>query len=184
MFQGRVGGVKATHHRHLHIAKLGPEVLDGVEPNEGSHEQSHQLDTSHKTDAKTSHEQPEEPRGLEAILALTVELDPAEGGGHSSEQEHRVEEDETANRGVRVFAEDHESDEPHGGELEVKLLSRPVRHGYASSTPEGVELAHESVVELLGVCLAGLELERSIVPSQVPAEPDQKFTGGGLPSSR
>jgi hypothetical protein len=46
------------NQRHLGVAKLPPEVLDGVDTDESSDEQADQLDTGDESDAKASHEQP------------------------------------------------------------------------------------------------------------------------------
>jgi hypothetical protein len=106
-----------------------------------------------------------------------VELGPAQGGGNGAEQEHGIEEDKAADSGVRVLAKNHESDEPDGRALEVQFFGGPVGQGHTGGSPEGVELAHEGVIELGRICLAGLELERAIVACQIAAETDQKFTG-------
>ena len=171
-----------TYHRHLGVAKLVPQILDGVQANKSGDEEPDQLNTSNKADAQTGHEQPEKPLGLEAVAALVVELGPAESGSDGAKQEHRVEEDEAADGGVRVFAENHQGDEPDGGAAELKLLGGPVGHGHADGSPEGIELAHEGVVDLLGVRLARLELEGSIVTGEVSAEADEELSGRGLRS--
>lgn len=85
---------------HLGVAKLVPEIFNGVKTNQSSDEESHQLDTGNETNAKTSHEQPKEPLGLEAVLALAMELGPAECRGNGTEQEHRIEEDKPGDGGV------------------------------------------------------------------------------------
>lgn len=171
-----------TYQRHLGVAKLVPQVLDRVQADQGSDEESNQLDAGHKTDAQASHEQPEEPLGLEAVLALVVELGPAESGRNSSEKEHRVEQDEAADGGIRVLAEDHQGDEPDGRAPELELLGGPVGHGHADGAPEGVELAHEGVVDLGRVGLTRLELEGTIVAGEISAEADEELSGGGLRS--
>lgn len=106
-----------------------------------------------------------------------MELGPAQRGGHGTKEEHRVEEDEAADGGVRVLAENHKSDEPDGRELEAKLLGGIIGQGNANGTPESVELAHEGIVDLLGVGLAGLELERTIVASEQSAQTNEKLSG-------
>lgn len=98
--------------RHLGVAELVPKILNGVETNHSRNEQPDELDTADKSQAETSHEQPEEPFGLETFLLQAVELGPTEDGGDSTEKQHRVEEDETADGGIGVFAENHESDKP------------------------------------------------------------------------
>ena len=75
---------KGTYNRHLGVAELSPEVLNGVEADESGNEQTDKLDTTDTTNADTSHEKPEEPFGLEATVALVVELGPAEDGGHGA----------------------------------------------------------------------------------------------------
>lgn len=162
---------------HLDIAKLVPKVLNGVETDKRGNEESHPLDTADEADAETSQEQPKEPFGREAPPAEVMELGPAQSGGNGTEKKHRVEEDETADGGVRVLAENHESDEPDGRELEAKLLGGIVGHGNTHGSPESVELAHEGVVDFRGVGLAGLELERSIVTSKQSAQTNEELSG-------
>lgn len=139
---------------HLGISKFAPEILNSVKSNESGDEESHKLDTGDKTNAKTSHGQPEEPLGLEAVAALAVELGPAESSGDSAKQEHRIEEDEAADCGIRILTEDHQSNKPDGSAAKIELLSSPIGHGNANSAPEGIELAHEGVVDIGGVGLA------------------------------
>ena len=165
---------------HLCIAELGPEILNGVKSDKGGDEQADQLDTGHEADAEASHEQPEEPLRLKAVLALTMELGPAERCEDGAEEQHGVEEDEAADRSVRVLAEDHESDKPDSGTLEVQLLRRPIRHRNAHSAPEGVELAHEGVVDLGRVRFTRLKLERPIVTGEVSAQSDEELSGRRL----
>lgn len=165
---------------HLGVAKLPPQVLNGVKADERRDEETDELDAAYEADAEASHEQPEEPLGLERPLALAVELGPAESGGDGAEEKHRVQEDEAADGGVRVLAEDHQGDEPDSGAAEVEFLCGPVGHGHAHGAPEGVELAHKGVVDLLGVGFAGFELEGSIVAGEISAEADKQLSGGGM----
>jgi hypothetical protein len=89
-----------TYNRHLGVTKLSPEVLDGVETNESSNEETDKLNTADTTNAETSHEQPEEPLRVEAVVTLVVELGPAEHGGYSTAEKHRIKQDESADGGV------------------------------------------------------------------------------------
>ena len=163
---------------HLGVAKLVPEVLNGVETDHSGDEQADELDAADETQAKTSHEQPEEPLGLEALLLKTVELSPAEDGGDSAEEEHRVEQDKAADGGIRVLAEDHEGDEPDSRSPQVQLLGREVGQGNAQDPPESIERAHEGIVKLLGIGLTGLELEGAIVSGKDTGETDEDFAEG------
>jgi len=100
-------------------------------------------------------------------MLKTVESRPAKNRCEREAEKHGVEKNEPADSGVRVLEENHDSDEPDGGSLEVQLPRCEVGQRDAGSTERGVENAHEGVVELLGVCLPRLELERSIVSCQV-----------------
>lgn len=111
-----------------------------------------------------------------------MELGPAEGGRNSAEKQHRVEKDKAADGGVRVFTKDHESNKPDGSAPEIELFGGPVGHRHTDGAPEGVELAHEGVVDLGRVGLTRLELEGSIVTGEVSAEADEELTGRGLAS--
>jgi hypothetical protein len=161
---------KGTYNRHLGVAELSPEVLNGVEADESGDEQTDKLDTTDTTNADTSHEKPEEPLGLEATVALVVELGPAEDSGHSTAQKHRVEKDETADGGVRVLAEHHESYKPDGRTTELEFASSEVCQRNAENTESRVENTHDGVVDFLRVLLARLEFEGSVVASEDSGE--------------
>lgn len=100
-------------------------------------------------------------------MLLTVELGPAEDGGEGEAEEHRIEKDETADGGVRVLAEHSQGNEPDGRSPEVQFLRGEVGQGDADGTEGGVKETHESVIQLRWVCLARLELERSVVSCEV-----------------
>ena len=106
-------------------------------------------------------------------MALVVELGPAEDGGHSAAQQHRVEEDKAADGGVRVLAEDHESHKPDGRSAKLELSRGEVGQGDADNTKGGIEDTHDSVVDFLGVFLARLELERTVVSSKNSGETNE-----------
>ena len=113
-------------------------------------------------------------------MLLTVELGPAEDRGECKAEKHRIEKNETADCGVRVLAENSQGNEPDGRSAEVQLLCGEVGQRYADSTECGVEEAHEGVVELLGVCLARLELERSIISCKVSRKTDKHLAEGRM----
>lgn len=100
-------------------------------------------------------------------MAHIVEPRPAEDSSKSEEQKHAVEQNEPANRGVAVLEQDHGRHQPDCRALEVQLSSGEVGERDAEGTEGGVEQAHESVVELFGVGLAGLEFEGAIVVGEV-----------------
>jgi len=104
-----------------------------------------------------------------------VEPGPAKDGGESEEQEHAVEENEPADCSVAVLEQDHCSNQPDRRPLEVELLCGEVRERDAEGAKGRVEQAHESVVELFRVGLAGLELEGAIVVCEVAGQTDEHF---------
>ncbi len=109
-----------------------------------------------------------------------MELCPAENGGNSTAQEHRVEEDKAANRGVGVFAENHERDQPDSRSLELELLGSVVSQRNTDDAKEGVESAHKGVVDLFGVLFARFELERTVVSGEDTRETDKHLSEGGM----
>jgi hypothetical protein len=145
-----------THLRHLQVTELVPQILNGVDTNERSTEHTNPLDTAHAAHAETSAEQPETPFGGESLVAHVVEPGPAEDGGESEEQ-------------------DHCSNQPDRRPLEVELLCGEVCERDAEGAKGRVEQAHESVVELFRVGLAGLELEGAIVVCEVAGQTDEHF---------
>jgi hypothetical protein len=161
---------------HLQVTKLVPKILNRVDTNKRSTEHANPLDTADTANAKTSAEEPESPLGRESLMAHVVEPRPAEHSGESEEQKHTVEQDEPADRGVAVLEEHHSRHEPDGRALEVQLFGSEVREGNAERAESGVEQAHESVVELFGVSLAGLELEGAVVVSEVAGEANKHLS--------
>lgn len=113
-------------------------------------------------------------------MALVVELGPAEDGGHGATKKHGVEEYKSANRRVRVFAEDHEGDEPDGGLAQAELLGRVVSHGDANDAKQGVECPHKGEVDILGIFLARLELEGTVVAGKDSRETDEHLAEWGV----
>ena len=109
-------------------------------------------------------------------MLLTVELGPAEDGGEGEAEEHGVEENEAADSGVRVLAENSQGDEPDGRPPEVQLLCSEVGQRNADGAKCRVEEAHEGVVQLRGVRFSGLELERAIVSCEVSGQTDEHLS--------
>lgn len=146
--------MRNTHIGHLEVAKLVPQILNGIQADQCSDKEPDQFNTSNTADAQSSHEQPEEPLGLEALVLELVELGPAENSGNGAAKKHRIEKNKSADGRIRIFAENHECDEPHGRSLQVELFRGPVSHGNTYGTEQGIELAHEGVVDILRVGLS------------------------------
>ena len=107
-----------------------------------------------------------------------MELGPAEDGGHSTANQHRVEENESANGGVRVLAEDHKSNEPDGRTSQPQLSRSVVCQGNACNAEKGIEGTHKGIVDIVRVLLSRFELERSIVSSQDSGEANKHLAEG------
>lgn len=155
-----------TYDGHLGVTKLAPKVFNGVETDKSSDKETNKLDTADTANAETSHEEPKEPLRVETVVALVVELRPAEDGGDSTAQQHGVEQDETADGGVGVFAENHQSYEPDSRTSKLELPSSEVGQGDAKNTESCVEDTHDGVVNFFGILFAGLELECTVVSSE------------------
>lgn len=155
-----------TYDGHLGVTELAPKVLNGVETDKSSDKETNKLDTADTANAETSHEEPKEPLRVETVVALVVELRPAEDGGDSTAQQHGVEQDETADGGVGVFAENHQSYEPDSRTSKLELPSSEVGQGDAKNTESCVEDTHDGVVNFFWVLFAGLELEGTVVSSK------------------
>ena len=164
------------HLGHLEVAKLVPEVLDGVESDKRSDEEADPLDTANASDRNTSHHQPQTPLRRERVLLLAMELGPAEDGCEGEAEKHRVEQNEAADGGVRVLAEHCQGDEPDSGPPKVQLLRGEVCQRYADGAEGRVEEAHEGVVQFFRVRLARLELKRSVVSCEVAREADEHLS--------
>lgn len=161
---------------HLDIAKLVPQVLNGVKADECRDEKAYPFDRADTSNRDTSHHQPKAPFWRERVLPQSMELGPAENSGESEEQQHRVEENEPADSGVRVLAKHHQGHEPDCQFPEVQFLCRVVCQWDAESTKCCIEDSHGSVVQVYRVCLARLEFERAIVSSDVSREANEHFT--------
>jgi hypothetical protein len=105
-----------------------------------------------------------------------MEFGPAENSCEGEAEQHGVEENESADSGVRVLAEDSQCDEPDSGSPEVQFLRSKVCQGNADGAKSGIEEAHEGVVQLLRVCLSRFELKRSVVSCEVTGEADEHFS--------
>jgi hypothetical protein len=169
------GPIPTTHLRHLKITKLVPQILDSVNANKRSTEHTNPLDTAHTTNTETSTEQPEAPLRRKSLVTHIVEPRPAEDGGEGEEQKHAVEQDEPADRRVAVLKQHHGCHQPDGGALKVQLLGGEVGERNAEGAEGGIEQAHEGVVELFRVGLAGLEFEGAVVVGEVAGQADEHF---------
>lgn len=144
----------STHVGHLEIAELVPQVFNGVKADKCSDEKPDQFNTSNTADAQSSHEQPEKPFGFEALILKLVELGPAKNSGDGTAEKHRVEKNESADGRIRVLTKYHECDEPYSRTPQVELFRGPVGHWDADSAEQGVELAHEGIVDILRIGLS------------------------------
>lgn len=109
-------------------------------------------------------------------MALVVELGPAKRGSKGSAKQHGVEQDETADGGVRVLAEHHQGNEPDSRASQLELLGRKVGHGDTSNAKGGIKGAHKGIVDIFGIFLAGLELEGSVVAGEDAREAYQHLS--------
>ena len=100
----------------------------------------------------------------------TMELCPASNGREGEAEEHGIEEDEARDGGIGVFAQDHEGDEPDGGTFEVQFASGEVGKRDGDNAEQGIEDSHEGVIELRGVGFTRLELEGSVVTSEISGQ--------------
>jgi hypothetical protein len=161
---------------HSEIPKLVPQVLNSVQANQGSDEKSNPLNTAYAADGDTGEHQPKTPLRREGVMSKTMEFGPAEDCGEGEAQEHRVQQNKSADGGVGVFEQDHHGDEPHGWASKVELLRSEVCQWHADCAECGVEESHEGVVHFLGVLLSRLEFEGAIVTSQVARETDKHLS--------
>ena len=163
---------------HFQIAKLVPEILGRVQADQRGGKQAHPLDAAHTADADAGEEEPDEPLDREAFFLKPVKPGPAEHGGKGEAEEHRVEEDEARDGRVRVLAQDHQCHQPDRRPLEVEFARGEIGQRNGGRAEEGVEHAHERVVDVVRVRLARLELERAVVSGQITGKPDQHLSQG------
>lgn len=158
---------------HLQVSKLVPQVFNCIESNKSGTEHADPFDTADTANGQTGHHQPESPLGREGLVLQAVEFGPAEDSGESEEEQHRVEQDEPADGGVRVLEKDHHGNQPDSELLEAQGFGSVIGDGNAKRAESRVEEAHEGVVELWRVCLAGLELKGTVVACQVAGQTNQ-----------
>lgn len=80
-----------TNLGHFQVSKLVPQILNGVDANQGGTEQADHLDTADTANAQAGQEKPREPLQREALVLQPVESRPAKNGGERKAEEHRVE---------------------------------------------------------------------------------------------
>lgn len=170
------GSCELAYLGHLDLAKLVPQILNGVQADERSDQESNPFNTAHEADAHTGQDEPSEPLRAETLLLQRVELGPAQHGREGEAQQHRIQEDESADGGVGILAEHHERDEPHGSASEVERLGGIVGQGDRDSSKESIECPHHDVVQVLRVLLPGLEFEGSIVACEVSGQSNQHLS--------
>ena len=100
-------------------------------------------------------------------MPLVVEFRPGEHRCEGEEEQHAIQQNEPADRSIAVLEKHHSRNQPDCWSLEVQLSRRKVGQWDAESAKGRVEESHVRIVQLFGVCLAGLEFEGAIVPSQV-----------------
>lgn len=105
--------------RHFHVTKFVPEILNRVQPDQCSHEEADPFDAANASNGDTQQHQPETPLRREWVMLKTVESRPAKDRCEREAEKHGVEKNEPADSGVRVLEEDHDSDQPDCGALEV-----------------------------------------------------------------
>jgi hypothetical protein len=160
-------------HRHFQVSELVPQVFNSVKTDHRSCEQSNPLNTADTTNRDTRHHQPEEPLEGERLLLQIVESGKAEHGRESEEKQHGIQQNEAADGGVRVLAQNHQGHEPSTSLRQPELLCRVVRQRNAERSEGGIEDSHEGVVDLRRVFLSGLEFERAIVTGQVSRQTNE-----------
>lgn len=111
-------------------------------------------------------------------MSLIVEFGPAKSGSKGSAEQHGIEENKAADGGVRVLAENHQSNEPDSRSGQLQLLGGKVGHGDAGNAKGGIKGAHKGVVDIFGVFLARLEFERSVVAGKDSRETYQHLSEG------
>lgn len=169
-----------THLRHFDIAKLAPQIIDGVQSNKSGTEESNPFDTADTPNAQTSQTEPDVPFQGEALALQAMEPSPAHGRGECEAKQHRVEQNESGDGRVRILAQHHQTNQPDCGPAEVQLSSGVVRQRDTDDTESGIESSHKGIVHIFRVLLAGLEFERSIVACQVAGQANQHLSEWGV----
>lgn len=169
-----------TNRRHLHIAKLIPQVFDCVKADNRSAEEANPLHATHAADAQPCQTQPGIPLQGEAGTLQAMESRPAHCRREGEAEEHRVQQDETGDGGIGVLKQNHQANQPDGGAAKVQVPGRVVREWNANCTEQGIERPHEGVVDIFWVFLARLELKRSIVTGKVAREANQHLAKGWM----
>ena len=144
---------------HLDLAEFVPQILNCVESNESRAKKPNPFHTADTTNANAGKEEPQEPFWAETLLLESVKSSPAQHSCKCEAQKHGIQKNESADRGIGIFAKNHQSDEPNGRSFEVQFAGSVVGERDADGTKKGVERPHEGVVELIRILLSRLEFE-------------------------
>lgn len=96
-----------------------------------------------------------------------MESGPAKHRRKREAKQHRIQQNKSTDSSIRVLAQHHQGNEPNSRTLKVHLASGIICQWNRDSTEEGVECAHDGIVELFRVFLARLEFEGAVVPCEV-----------------
>lgn len=113
-------------------------------------------------------------------MLQAVESCPAQGCCESEAKKHRIQQDKARDCRVRVLEQNHQADQPDCGTAEIQLARGVVGERHADDAKHGVEGAHESVIHILRVLLAGLELKRSVVASKIARKAHKHLPERGM----
>ncbi|KAI9163621.1 LOW QUALITY PROTEIN: hypothetical protein HJFPF1_05242 [Paramyrothecium foliicola] len=186
----------AYHGDVLVVAEQNPQLDKGQAPDPGDGEKANPFDADSDSETKTSHEQPEPPAQRESLLGakfvLVREGVKSKGGEGSSENQRRVEENQTSlgqktilytSQSLRnhIFQieertkDDEASTHSRGHGSAADRLQGEVHAGDDENTADGREQSHGDVGDArLEVVLSNvLEIEAAVETRQPTGEGDE-----------
>lgn len=97
-------------------------------------------------------------------------MEPSEtqGGRECEAKKHGIQKDKPRDRSVGVLKKDHQCNQPDSCPPEIEVTGGEVGEWDADNPEEGIEHAHEGVIDLLRISLSRLKLKGAVVASHIP----------------
>lgn len=153
------------------------QVVDGINAHQNGDKQPDPLDGTHTADRNTSIDQPAQttPREQVIFLAEGVDADEAKERGHSEEEKHRVQENETRQHQRHHLKYHQKRHKPHSVLAEAQVHRSVVSQRSTENSKEAIEFPHCNHFGWLQKGFSALEAERAVVAGKVARKAHQQL---------